>query len=210
MADANRAGASRFGESLAPVIRVQRVPEPVAFDREARLTGKVWLAAHPGAKRPADFWSPFKNELRDGFRSLCGYAAMLDPTGGTIDHYLSYRNHPELAYEWSNYRFASSTMNSIKRAADDAVLDPYEVEDGWFEVILPSLQMRITARVPQEHQLRAEATLSRLRLRDDERLIRWRQSWYELYVSGELTLDGLERVAPLIAAAVRQQDAQQA
>lgn len=187
------------------MIRVQRVPEPAAFDSEARQPGNAWLAANPGAKRPADLWSPFKNDLRDGFRALCGYAAMIDPTGGTIDHYLSYRNHPHLAYDWANYRFASSTMNSIKRTVDDTVLDPYEIADGWFEIILPSLQMRTTARVPAEHRARAEATLSRLKLRDDERLIRWRQSWYEMYVAGELTLDGLERVAPLIAAAVRQQ-----
>ncbi|HUR80959.1 MAG TPA: hypothetical protein VM733_09345 [Thermoanaerobaculia bacterium] len=133
---------------------------------------------------------------------------MFDPTGGTVDHYLSYRNHPHLAYEWSNYRFASSTMNSIKRNADDAVLDPYGIGDGWFEIILPSLQMRITPRVPPEHRSRAETTLSRLKLRDDERLIRWRQSWYEMYSAGELTLDGLERVAPLIAAAVRKQAAE--
>ena len=61
---------------------------------------------------------------------------MLDPTGGTIDHYLSFRNHP-----------------------------------------------------------------------DDERLIRWQQSWYETYQAGELTLDGLQHVAPLIAAAVRKEAA---
>ncbi len=187
------------------MIRVGRVPEPPAFDREARQPGQAWLAARSDVKRPKDFWSPFKNELRDGFRSLCGYAAMFDPTGGMIDHYLSYRNHPHLAYEWSNYRFASSTMNSIKNRADEAVLDPYEVEDGWFEIILPSLQMRTTEHVPPELRARAEATLSRLRLRDDERLIRWRQSWYEMYRDGELTLDGLQRVAPLIAAAVRKE-----
>jgi hypothetical protein len=205
MADANRARASRLGESVDAVIPVQRVPEPPAFDSEVRQPGQAWLEANPGVKRPADFWSRFRKELREGFRSLCGYAAMLDPTGGTVDHYLSYRNHPELAYEWGNYRFASSTMNSIKKNADDAVLDPYEIGDGWFEIILPSLQMRISARVPPQYRPRAEATLSRLKLRDDERLIRWRYSWYELYLKGELTLDGLERVPPLIAAAVRQQ-----
>jgi hypothetical protein len=138
-----------------------------------------------------------------GFRTLCGYAAMRVPAGGTVDHYLSIHNHRHLAYEWSNYRFASSTMNSIKQAADAAVLDPYEVGDDWFEIILPSLQMRVTGRVPPEYRARAEATLSRLRLQDDERIIQWRQSWYDMYLAGELNLDGLQRVAPQIAAAVR-------
>jgi hypothetical protein len=128
---------------------------------------------------------------------------MLDPTGGTVDHFLSYDNYPALAYEWTNYRFASSTMNSIKRNADDAVLDPHEVGEDWFEILLPSLQMQVTANVPARYRARAEWTLVRLKLRDDERLIQWRRAWYEMYESRELTIDGLERVAPLIAAAVR-------
>lgn len=188
------------------MIRVQPVPEPAAFDAEVRQPGNAWLAAHPDAKRVRDFWSPFRHVLRDGFRSLCGYAAMLDPTGGTVDHYLSVHNHRHLAYEWSNYRFVSSTMNAIKQAADEAVLDPYEVGDGWFEIILPSLQLRVTERVPAGHRPRAEETLVRLGLGDDQRIIDWRQSWYQLYQAGELTLEGLETVAPLIAAAVRIRD----
>lgn len=187
------------------MIPVQPVPEPAAFDSDARQPGNAWLTANPEAERVRDFWSPFRNELRRGFRDLCGYAAMFDPTGGTVDHYLSVRNHRHLAYEWSNYRFASSTMNSIKRTADDAVLDPYEIQNGWFEILLPSLQMRVTADVPAQYRARAEATLSLLKLRDDERLVRWRQSWYAMHVAGELSLEGLERVAPLIAAAVRKQ-----
>jgi hypothetical protein len=185
------------------VIRVAPVPEPEAFDREARQRGKAWLAAHPDAKRVRDLWTPFRNDLAIGFRSLCGYAAMHDPTGGTVDHYLSIRNHRQLAYEWSNYRFATSTMNAKKQTADDAVLDPYEVGDGWFEILLPSLQMRVTDRVPPELRERAERTLIVLGLRDDERILRWRQSWYDLYVAGELSLEGLELRAPLIAVAVR-------
>jgi hypothetical protein len=190
------------------VIPVRRVPEPAHFDSEARQPGNGWLAANPGAKRLPALWRSFVNELYDGFGGLCGYAAMLDATGGTVDHYLSVRNHRHLAYEWSNYRFAWSTMNSIKGIADDAVLDPYEVGEGWFEIILPSLQMRVTDRVPAEHRARAEATLSRLKLRDDERLIRCRRGWYELYQAGELTLEGLARVAPLIADAVRREAGQ--
>lgn len=185
------------------MIRVTPVAEPPAFDRDVRQRGNAWLAANPGAKKAKDFWSPFKSDLCDGFRRLSGYAAMLDPTGGTVDHYRSFRNYPRLGYDWANYRFASSTMNSIKGNADDAVLDPYEIGDGWFEIVLPSLQMRMTDRVPPEDRARAEETLVRLRLRDDERLIRWRQSWYELYQDGRLRIEGLEAVAPLIAAAVR-------
>jgi hypothetical protein len=130
---------------------------------------------------------------------------MHDPTGGTVDHYLSFKNHPHLAYEWTNYRFASATLNSSKKNADDAVLDPHEVGDGWFEIILPSLQMKVSATIPAAYRAKAEHTISRLKLRDGERIIRWRQSWYVLYLNGGLSLDALRQVAPLIAAAVQAQ-----
>jgi len=47
--------------------------------------------------------------------------------------------------------------------------------------------------------------LERLRLRDDERVLRQRQQWYQLYLDGDLTLQGLEKKAPLIARAVKKQ-----
>jgi hypothetical protein len=129
---------------------------------------------------------------------------MYQPTG-TVDHYLSCKNYSEQAYEWSNYRFASGWINSSKRTVDDQVLDPFEVEDDWFEIILPSLQLVLTDAVPTQERQRAEYTLDRLHLRDDERVIRQRQQWYQLYCDGDLTLEGLEKKAPLIARAVKKQ-----
>ncbi len=121
---------------------------------------------------------------------------------GCVDHYLSSKNHRHLAYEWSNYRYSSEWINKSKQNADEEVLDPFEVEDGWFEILLPSLQLVLTDAVPPEQRARAERTLARLHLRDDERVLRQRQAWYRLYQEGRLTLDGLREMAPLIARAV--------
>lgn len=184
------------------MIPVPRTKKPRGFDAKVKAPGDAWLASNPAAARPPALWAPYTAQLSDAFGSLCGYAAMLDPTGGTVDHFLSFKHHRDLAYEWSNYRFASAPMNSSKRDADDAVLDPFEVGAGWFEVILPSLQMRVTDAVPAAYRVKAEFTLKRLKLRDGERVIRWRRSWYRMYTSGQLTLDGLRTVAPLLAAAV--------
>ncbi|HEY2291212.1 MAG TPA: hypothetical protein VGM86_10975 [Thermoanaerobaculia bacterium] len=129
---------------------------------------------------------------------------MYEPVG-TVDHYLSCKIHRERAYEWSNFRFASQWINSSKRTADDDVLDPFEVEDGWFEILLPSLQLVLTDRVPPEHRARAEHTLLRLHLRDDVRVIRQRAEWYRMYEEGELSLEGLRKRAPLIAEAIERQ-----
>lgn len=187
------------------MIPVPRVKKPRGFDAKVKVPGNTWLASNPAAARPPALWAPHTPRLSEGFSDLCGYAAMHDPTGGTVDHYLSFKHHRNLAYEWSNYRFASGPLNSSKRDADDAVLDPFEVGDGWFEVILPSLQMRVTDAVPDAYRAKAEFTLKRLKLRDGERVIRWRKSWYDKYRSGQLTLDGLRGVAPLLAAAVQAQ-----
>jgi hypothetical protein len=71
---------------------------------------------------------------------------MYEPVG-SVDHFRSWDNYPDLAYEWTNLRFAAEWMNKSKQTADDAVLDPYEVKAGWFEITLPDLQLRVTDRV---------------------------------------------------------------
>lgn len=184
------------------MIRVPKVKKPKDFDAKVKTPGELWLLDNPTAKRPKPLWASYTATLSDGFNGLCGYAAMHDPTGGTVDNYRSFKNHPKRAYDWDNYRFASATLNSSKGNKDGALLDPFEVGKAWFEIELPSLQMRVADCVPDAHRAKAEFTLKALKLRDGERIIRWRQSWYALYLSGDLTLDGLRQMAPLIADAV--------
>lgn len=126
---------------------------------------------------------------------------------GTVDHYLSCKNYPHLAYEWSNYRYVAGWVNSSKQNADDTVLDPFEVQDDWFEVQLPSLLLTTTEHIPEEYREKAEFTLQRLQLVNGKSVMRQREAWYRLYCEGKLTLSGLEEVAPLLARAIwRQMD----
>lgn len=184
------------------MIPVPTPPKPANFDGEVLIPGEAWLAANPNATRPRPFWDKYRVELETAFSSLCGYAAMLDPTGGTVDHYFSFKNYPELTYDWENYRFASGTLNSSKKTADSDVLDPYDVQAGWFEITLPSLQLQVTKLVPSHLEEKAKYTIQRLGLRDGEKVIRWRKSWYDMHLKGKLLLPGLWDVAPLIAEAV--------
>ncbi|MEW6279241.1 MAG: hypothetical protein AB1758_11490 [Candidatus Eremiobacterota bacterium] len=124
-----------------------------------------------------------------------------------MDHFVSWKEDPSRAYDWGNYRYASGWINSSKsNEPSSRLLDPYQVEDGWFELILPSLQLVLTEAVPEEFRARAAHMLMRLRLRDGEQVVRQRRTWLELYESGQLTLEALERMAPLIARAVRRRD----
>ncbi len=184
------------------MIHFERVPEPQDFNRRARVPGAKWLADHPGSGRPKDFWTPFKGMLADGFRNLCAYSAMHEPVG-TLDHFVSVDEDRSKTYEWENYRYCAAWINSSKgNALADDLLDPHEVKDGWFELHLPSLQLRVSDTIPDALRRRAEHVLVRLRLRNDERVIRQRRAWHQMYQRGELTLEGLKRMAPLIAAAI--------
>lgn len=164
------------------------------------------LAKHPASKRLPGYWREFTSDLATGFADRCAYGAMW-VSDGTVDHFISVDEDRSLAYEWGNYRFCSGWLNSVKQNVPSArLLDPFEVQPDWFRISLPSLQLEIAAdRIPAAALQRAKDTIERLHLRDDERIIRQRQAWYAMYTSGELTLAGLEKKAPLIAAAVRRQ-----
>jgi hypothetical protein len=187
------------------LIHVAPPPEPSDFETKVAQPGFQWVMAQSGKKRPPANWKRFKDKLQDGFAGRCAYAAMFDPTGGTVDHYYSWKNFPYLAYEWENYRFACAILNSSKKNLDDDILDPYDVGDDWFEILLPSLQLVITDAVPLAFRAKPEFTLERLKLRNGTLIVKYRQSWYQMYQAGKLNLAGLHDVAPLIARAVEKQ-----
>ena len=184
------------------MIRFAPVPEPVDFDERARTPGNEWLAANPGPKRPKDYWTPFKGNLANGFQNLCAYSAMYEPVG-TVDHFVSCDEDRSRAYDWENYRYCAAWINSSKKnVLSSQLLDPFEIRNGWFEIHLPSLQLRVSDNIPEEFRERAEYVLTRLHLRDDERVMRQRREWYRMYQDEELALAGLKGKAPLIAAAI--------
>ena len=126
------------------MIRCARVPEPADFGQNARVPGNAWLAAHSDDERPKDFWTPFKGTLAQGFRNLCAYSAMYEPVG-TVDHFVSCHEDRSKAYEWENYRYCAAWINSSKgNVPAGDLLDPFDIESGWFEVHLPSLQLRVS------------------------------------------------------------------
>jgi len=179
------------------------IPEPAGFNDRCRVPGNAWLQTHPDG-RPGDRWSPFRLALAAGFSDRCGYGAMWI-SSGTVDHFVSCDEDRSQAYEWLNYRYVEGWFNSSKNKHPSAnLLDPFEIQPGWFEIDLPSLQLRLTDALPPAVRERAEYTLTRLPLRDDERVIRQRRAWLEMYEEGT-PLAVIERRAPLIAQAIRRQ-----
>ena len=187
------------------MIRIAQPPEPRTFDADCRQRGNTWLAAN-ATGRPRDFWTPFQPDLATGFANCCGYKAMWD-LDGTVDHYLSCKNHRPQSYQWTNYRYASGSINSSKGTHDAAILDPYHVQDDWFEVDLLTMQLLPTAAVPAHEQVRADFTLKQLKLRNGTKVKRQRRVWYDQFKAGtfgagQTAIDNLRVFAPQVAIAI--------
>lgn len=189
------------------MMRFQRPPEPDDFDAKVRQPGNAWLAGNIHLKKISfknhTYWTKCINQLADGFNGFCAYAC-IQPFSGVVDHYLSKTKHPNQAYEWSNYRYASDKLNQYKSDLEqDQILDPFEVEDDWFEILLPSLQLVGTEAIPAHELERAKTTLDKLHLINGEWIIKTRARHYKQYNEGKLSIQGLEQENPLIARAVK-------
>ena len=128
---------------------------------------------------------------------------------GTVDHFQSWAKtkdtKPELAYEWSNYRFCSFSINSLKNKFDEDILDPFEIQEGWFKISLPDMLLKPTDRVPDRFKERAKTTMERLQLERGEDLVKFRRAWYDQYKQGgEPILGMMDDWAPLVAKAIRE------
>jgi hypothetical protein len=187
------------------MIRVRTRPEPKDFARRCRDRGRNWLKNHAVYEgHPHDYWSEFEPELRETFNGLCGYCAMT-VMKGQVDHFIAVailkaRGEDQLAYEWSNFRYGEGVVN--QRKSNHLVLDPFKVKDDWFEILLPSMQLVLTKKVPKTQRKLAEFTIEKLGLRDGEVVVRYRRMWFQLYQNRELLIEGLKKCAPGIARTV--------
>lgn len=184
------------------MIPVPRPNEPATFNLRCRQPGNRWLAANPASRKFPGYWRQFQPDVEDGFSRRCGWWAVRI-TDGPVEHYLSRENHRNLAYEWTNYRYSSGSVNSSKGKLDDAVLDPFEVQAGWFEVILPSMQLIATAQVPAHLRAKAAFTIEKLKLDNGPKIRKTRRGYYEDFKANRLTYEGLLDYAPLVAEAVQ-------
>ncbi len=209
-------------------MRVIPAEEPADFDELVRqpgldaiaeLVGEESRRRRSGRKRqrvarnrtelkPEDFppiWPEATDDLLDAYHRICAYACLYIEriTGSaTVDHWAPKALTYDKVYEWTNYRLACSLMNSRKRAFGD-VMDPFEVEDGFFALDLITLEAIPGPRAGAQLPL-VEATIERLGLnRSDysEAL----GDYFHDYMDGNISLQHLERRAPFLAKELRRQ-----
>ena len=106
-------------------------------------------------------------------------------------------------YEWRNYRLACSGMNSHKGAVAK-VLDPFEVEDGWFALELVAFQVVPGDRLADEVEVSVKDTIEQLRL-NDSIYCDARAEYADNYWDGQIRLNHLTRHAPFVERELRRQ-----
>ena len=180
------------------MIHVEPQREPLDFDAKVRQPGLIDLASPDGELRP--HWRHCALQLWEAYRGICAYSATYIPLGTgarSVDHFLPKSKRRALAYEWSNYRLACDRMNARKNDLDD-VLDPFEVQDGWFMLELTTLQVVPGRGLPEDLNRRVQETIDRLDLNDAE-FTRQRAEYYDLFQKGEVQFSYIRRRSPFLA-----------
>jgi hypothetical protein len=112
-------------------------------------------------------WTRALPALQEAYGSLCAYLARrieLVETP-TADHYIARRQAKPLilAYTWSNLRLAHHYINGVKTDLAD-VLDPFEVQEGWFALILATGETVPGPMAPKNRLADIQRTITLLQL----------------------------------------------
>ena len=212
------------------MIPVTPAPEPTAFDSKVRQPGLRAIAELAGeqpdpprtagqpyspvaasrdeipASKYPPYWREMLGDLMESYHRICAYLCLYIPRGTgapSVDHAVAKSHRWDQIYEWSNYRLVCSLMNARKGAAA-CVLDPFEIEEGWFVLELVEFQVLPGDGLSDEITRAVANTIERLRLNDHE-LCKARAKYAEDYWNERIRLDYLERHAPFVARELRRQ-----
>jgi hypothetical protein len=191
------------------LIRVEPKAEYPAFNLHVRRPGTAFLESCPNPSseqfRKKNFWNRAAKELHAAYSGICAYTAMYLPEQGSVDHFVPKTAAPLLAYEWSNFRLASGRVNSAKGSQIN-ILDPFEVDNAWFEMDVPSCLLKAGAGLPHEVRAQINITINSLRLNTDDYYVQERCNILVEYAKGEISFNFLKRRYPFLAKEVERQD----
>jgi uncharacterized protein (TIGR02646 family) len=194
------------------MIRVEPRPEPQNFDSLVRQPGYGYLSTRPNPSAKEwnkhSYWRRILKELHSSYKGICAYSCHWIPydTGAdTVEHFLPKTRYPMQAYEWSNYRLVCATLNSRKGDFED-VLDPFQIEDGWFTIDFPSLLVKPSKNLKKAQSDKVRLTIERLGLNDEDTCVKSRERYIKSYCLNDVSFDYLLLDAPFIAAELRRQN----
>ena len=189
------------------VIRIREQPEPDSFNEKVRRKGNAFLKK---SKRPFNweghsYWRTILPELHSVYKGICSYSAEWIPFNATstVDHFIPKDQNPDHAYEWKNYRLAFLKFNARKKDFTD-VLDPFTLVKDCFVLNFPSHLIIPNPNLPDNLKKKADKTIKRLKLNDDDLCVQSRLRWTNEFCDG-VPFDFLKRNAPFIAYELQRQ-----
>lgn len=165
------------------------------------------------------YWQDCIDELYKAYGGICAYYGqrIQEIANPNVDHYVP--NHPRQdkspnqsaddpqvarqdpdpakAYDWDNFRLASPYANTCKGTWPD-VLDPVQVEDGWFQIDLDALVVHSDPTLAGDIRERVDKSIERLKLSEGKA---WRERKYGMdhFRAGRAPFEFLEWDYPFLA-----------
>ncbi len=191
------------------MIRVSLKPEYPDFNMRVRQPGRTFLGATPNPNskqfKRKNYWTRALSELHAAYAGVCAYTAMYLPDRGSVDHFRPKTAFPELAYEWSNFRLAGGRINSTKGNSLD-ILDPFEIEDDWFYLDIPSCLIRANSNLDKALKGRINLTINSLGLNSDDIYVQERCNILIAFAQGQIGHDFLKERYPFLAREILRQE----
>lgn len=213
------------------MIRVTLKAEPEMFDAQVRQPGRALLRVLLGHDAPGGRWldrkkladrlddipvddlyarlwqGPCLEWLCAAYDNTCAYLGIRISRAqapATVDHFIA-KSHGAwgrvFAYEWSNYRLSALRPNQRKGRAE--ILDPFEVDDGWFALDLVEGQVKAGLGVSPAIRGRVDATIHALGLNDP--LVREERKKFITWWENGMRFADLEKEAPFVAREIARQ-----
>ncbi|MCK6523480.1 hypothetical protein L6R49_18870 [Myxococcota bacterium] len=218
---------------------VQEAAEPAGFDADVRgpgnraideLLGQIPPVRRRGRPRknegkynaetdiPAgelkDYWTRALPALRSAYNDTCAYLGLrIDESTGTatVDHFIHKAHDRRKAYEWSNFRLAALSVNTVK--GQKSVLDPFRINEGWFALDLSSYEIVPGLQPSDPLWARVDQTIRDLQLNDatfiaTRRRLCLRYMGFSMEDEAETTpwpLSDLQFFSPFLASELRRQ-----
>ena len=179
---------------------VKQRKEPPCFDGRVRKRGQEFVKTHPDV--PVGKWPPYwrdiSRELWDAYDGIDAYYSFYFEyiMGVQVDHFLPKSRCPHLAYEWSNYRLASSGANGHKHTTVN-ILDPFTMKPHSFFINFLSGEIYPNPNYAKSYVLKCNQTIKALKLDDQSLNYARRQRFYELCI-GAVSLEHLKKISPFV------------
>ncbi|OQX23958.1 MAG: hypothetical protein BWK80_23295 [Desulfobacteraceae bacterium IS3] len=200
------------------MIRVTLPQPPPNYNSKVKKPGKAFLKRNPNPTgkhwKKHKYWAKIHNYLYNQHKGICLYCASWTPRKQdsakldytSVDHFQPKTHHPDLAYEWSNFRLCRARLNNYKSDFQD-ILDPCSISDDWFYLDFTSFLIKPSSNITDISLMqKIKDTVERLHLNSDNDYVDERINAIKEYSLDKLSSRILSEKYPFIAYQMRVQN----